>query len=303
MTHRLTVVAAALAAFVAASSAAAEEGACAGPRRTIAVDAFGAAETTGGAVAGEGMTALLTDALANDCRFVVLEREGYSALEAEQGLAGDKSRRLLSAALLVRGAVTRFEPAAAGGGVQIGNFPAGRSLGAAAGVKGQRAVVAISLRVIDAGTGQVIATSTAEGWATATEAEAGAVDLRTGAAFRSAAFRTTPIGKAAEDAVRKAVDLIALGAAGTPWSAQVVETDGAAVYVSAGADQNLRPGAVLGVWRVRKVLTDPTTGLVLETLMDRVGEVRIDSVREKVSVGAVTSGEPPVRGDTVRFEP
>lgn len=300
---RQTVVAAFLAACFLVSGAAAEEPACFGPKRTIAVGEFGAADVTNGAVAAEGMTALLTDALAHDCRFVVVEREAFSALETEQNLAPDKPKRLLGAGLLVRGAVTRFETAASGGGMQVGGFPGGRALGASAGVKGQRAIVAISLRVIDTATGQVIATSSAEGSATATEAEAGAIDLRTGASFRTNAFRATPLGKAAEDAVREAVEQIALGAAKTPWSAHVVETDGADVYVSAGADQNLKPGAVLSVWRVRKVLTDPVTGVVLETLMDRVGEVRIGTVREKVSIGVLTGGQTPVRGDVVRLEP
>jgi hypothetical protein len=58
----------------------------------------------------------------------------------------------------------------------------------------------------------------------------------------------------------------------------------------------------LHVYRRGKVLTDPDTGIVLDTLLTPVGTVRIDSVRDKVSIATLLSGDPPARGDLVRLD-
>ena len=50
------------------------------------------------------------------------------------------------------------------------------------------------------------------------------------------------------------------------------------------------------------VLTDPATGVVLEILMANVGTIQIQSANNTVSIGTVTSGEPPARGDLVKFD-
>jgi curli biogenesis system outer membrane secretion channel CsgG len=50
-----------------------------GLKKTIAVDVFQAAEAVGGSVTADGLTSMLTDALAHDGRFVVVERRGSSA--------------------------------------------------------------------------------------------------------------------------------------------------------------------------------------------------------------------------------
>jgi len=54
---------------------------------------------------------------------------------------------------------------------------------------------------------------------------------------------------------------------------------------------------VLRVRRKVKDLTDPRTGVVLETLMSDVGQIKVNAVRERTSTAAVIDGGAPARGD------
>ncbi len=203
----------------------------------------------------------------------------------------------------MRATVTKFEANAGGGGVQLGGVP-GMNLGRftpTAGLNGQHALVEISLRLIDTTTGQIIGTAKAEGKASSRKVDLGVTDQSTGATLGTSAFKTTPLGQAAQTAIDAAVEKIALGTAGTPWSAQVVEAENGSAYVSAGSNQNLGVGAVLHVFHKSKTLTDPSTGAVLEVLMDDVGSMQVQEVHEKVSVAKMLGGTA-ARGDIVKLQ-
>lgn len=282
-----------------------------GLKKTVSVDRFLATEALGGLVTADGMTALLTDALVKDGRFVVVERPGLSSVMAEQVLGqvggtdaenSAKTSQLIGASSIVRGAVTKFEPAASGGGLNLGGLPMGSFFGARAGLTSQTAVMEISLRLIDTTTGQVISTSTAQGTANSTTADATLVHSKSGAAMGGGAFQTTPIGQAGEQAIILAVEQIATGMRGVPWSALVVDSDGGTVYVNAGSERNVQAGMALNVYRKGKVFTDPATGVVLDVVMQKIGAIRIDGVREKLSTAVVVSGETPVRGNLLRLD-
>lgn len=256
-----------------------------GLRKTVAVDLFQAAEAVGGPVTAEGMTAMLTQALVEDGRFLVVE--GGGAMEASA---------------IVRGTVTKFEPAAGGGGLSLAGGSLGGLLGGRARTRSETAVIEIALRLVDAATGQVISTSRAEGRATSRTSEAGLVDDWSGASLGGEVFRATPIGQAGQDAIVKAVDRIAAAMRDVPWSALVVDAAEGGVYLNAGADRNVQPGLTLSVWRPGRTLTDPGTGEVLDVEMARIGRVRVETVRERLSIAGVVDGEPPMRGDIVKAD-
>lgn len=283
----------------------------AGPKKSVFVGNFESGEVLFGAATGEGLSAMLTDALVKDGRFIVVERAAFQDIQAEQelgqlGMATPESTvpkgRLIGASATIRGAVTQFEPRASGGRIGIGGPGLfGRSTEGMLGLSGAQAIIVINLRIIDMATGQVIATSKAEG-----RASAGgfSVDAYTagGMEIGGEAFSNTPLGKAAEQAIREAVGQIATGMEKMPWSALVVENIGGNVYVNAGADASMKEGTILHVYRKVKELTDPATGTVIDTLVDKVGTVRIQSVREKTSVAAAIDGGVPARGDILKLQ-
>lgn len=277
----LTVAAAATSVLAAPQSRAGYDGL----KKTIAVDIFRATEAVGGSVTADGMTAMLTQALVEDGRFLVVE--GGGAMEASA---------------IVRGAVTKYEAAAGGGGMSISGGPLGGLLGGRASTRNQTAVIEIALRLVDTTTGQVISTSSAEGRASSRTSEAGLVENFGGARLGGEIFRATPIGQAGQDAIVRAVDQIAAGMRNVPWSAIVVDVAANGVYLNAGADRNVQPGLSLSVWRPGRTLTDPRTGEILEVEMARIGQVQVETVRDRLSIASIIDGEPPMRGDVLRTD-
>lgn len=284
--------------------------AVAGLKKTIAVDTFGGSELTAGTVSADGLAAMLTDILINDGRFVVVERQALSSVQTEQQLGSGGSARsetaaqsggLTGASLLIKGAITKYNPNAGGAGLSVGGMPTG-VFGAGAGVRTKKTTVAISLRLIDTTTGQVIATVNADGSASGQQADAGLVNNNNGSTIGANAFRETAVGKAVQDAILKAVNQIVLNAGGVPWSGLVVENRGGLIYINAGTNQNVQPGMTFGVYRKGEPLVDPGTGLVLDMSSERLGSIRVDTVRDKFSIGQVIDGQAPARGDLLRAE-
>lgn len=273
----------------------------AGLRKTVAVDTFQTPDSIiGGQGTSEGLTSMLTDALLHDGRFVVVERDALSVITTEQQLGAQHSTtvetaaqagQLIGANLVVRGAVTKFEAQAASNSISI----------AGVGMTSGHALVAVTLRVIDTTTGQVIATAKGEGTA-ASHGATLSLNLSGGQTAALGSQHETPLGQAAEQAIDRAVAQITVGMERAPWSALVIENADGRIFINAGAQQNLQPDTVLHVYRKDHDLTDPATGLVLETLRTDVGVVKVTEVREKVSVAQSVSGGPPARGDILQLQ-
>jgi curli biogenesis system outer membrane secretion channel CsgG len=129
-----------------------------GPKKRIAVMPFEMKAGRGSAAVGRGMSDMLTDALVNSGRFIVLERETLKDVVAEQDLGRSGRVRKESAPevgaiegaqLLIRGSVVQFEPECSGGTLTV------------VGLK--QACVSIAMRIIDARTGQVLNSTTVDG--------------------------------------------------------------------------------------------------------------------------------------------
>jgi curli biogenesis system outer membrane secretion channel CsgG len=281
------------------------------PMKTVAVDQFLAAEAVGGSVTADGLTAMLIDALSRDGRFVVVERTGLASVQTEQGLGTSsaataetaaKTGQLIGASVIIRGAVIKYEAARSGGSLGVGGFGLGSLLAPQAGLKHSTATLEISLRLIDTTTGQIIVTYNAEGSAGANSAGIDLVNPKTGLSLGASAFSNTPLGQAAQDAILKCLQQIGEGMRKVPWSSTIVEAAGGKIYVSGGTDRHIAPGLVLTVVRKGKIFTDPSTGQVLDVEMDKIGTIKIDGVREKISTATLLDGQMPVRGDIVKLD-
>ena len=135
----------------------AQDEAAHGPKKRIAIMPFDMKVSRGGSV-GSGMSDMLADALVNSNRFIVLERQHVKDVMAEQdfGRSGRVKKdtapqigEIEGAQLLIRGAVTTFEPECSGGTLTV------------VGIK--QACVAINMRIIDAKTGRVLNATTVDG--------------------------------------------------------------------------------------------------------------------------------------------
>jgi curli biogenesis system outer membrane secretion channel CsgG len=129
-----------------------------GPQKRIAVTAFEFRAGEGSSQIGEGMSDMLTNALFNTGKFIVLERERLDEVMEEQDRANsDRFKKetaapkgqLEGAELLIRGSVIQFESKCRGGSIII--------------AAGSEACMAINLRIIEAKTGRVVNATTVEG--------------------------------------------------------------------------------------------------------------------------------------------
>jgi curli biogenesis system outer membrane secretion channel CsgG len=278
-----------------------------GLKKTVSVAAFEAQELVLGGATADELNALLVSALLQDGRFVVLERTAMADMQNEQALAQGgavaaggtaQPARFLTGNAIIRGTVTKFDPGAHGGSLSVGGLPflGGGGLG----LNAQTAEVAINLRVIDSTTGQILYVGTAKGHASTKSVQ---VLARSGGYdWNGGSFLKTPLGEALQDAIRRSVDQIAIGMAKMPWSALVIDCEGAKVYLTAGENQGVTEGQVFNVYRKGKVLTDPASGAVLDVILEPVGTIQVQSVRDKTSIAAVTSGTAPARGDVVKAD-
>jgi curli biogenesis system outer membrane secretion channel CsgG len=276
-----------------------------GLKKTVAVESFQAGDSTGGATTGEGLAAMLGAALAEDGRFVVVERAAFQAIQNEQLLAAGNATtvegapqrgQLLGASYIVRGTVTKYDPNHGSSGLNVGGLP----LTGALGLKKTSSYIELSLRVIDTTTGEVISVVKADGLASSHDVSVSAT-ARNGQTISSDNFKNTPIAHAAEAAIKRAIGQIETGMERAPWSALVVENADNQVVINAGSNQNLQVGTKLHVFRKGRVLTDPSTGQVLDVAFAPVGTVDVRDVREKISIASVVDGQPPARGDILRY--
>ncbi len=284
-----------------------------GPKKSISVGTFESPEMMAGGATGEGLSAMLADALVKDGRFVVLERAAMPQVQAEQQLQGTtsetaaKTGNLLGSSALVLGTVTKFNPQAGGGTVNVGGFggSSGNSwlggVGNSVGATDVTAEVEINIRLIDTSTAQIIWSGAASGTASSRGVNA-TLYTKSGMQIGGQAFLSTPLGQAAQDAIHDAVKKIRIGMKRVPWSALVIEDDNGVVYIAAGANENIQSGMTLQVYRKSKDLVDPATGAVLDTLVDSVGTVQVQTVRDKTSQCTVTSGNAPARGDILKLQ-
>jgi curli biogenesis system outer membrane secretion channel CsgG len=173
-----------------------------GPQKRIAVSAFEFRAGQGSGEIGEGMSDMLTSALFNSGRFIVLEREQLKDVTKEQDLANSSRFRkdtaapigqLEGAELLIRGAVTQFEPNCKGGSVILAS--------------GKQACMAINLRIVDAATGRVLNATTVEG--TSAENRVGIIWTRGSALpLGLGAYSKTPMEAAIRNCIETAVQHI-----------------------------------------------------------------------------------------------
>lgn len=283
-----------------------------GPKRTVAVgkfDAIGAFTAKYGEWdIGGGLAAMLTTALAESGRFVVVERANLAQVLGEQELkaggianpeTGPQLGRLTGVQLLIYASVTEFGHDEKGGGFSFGFSGARIPLGLAQ--QSTTGTVGMDIRVVDTTSGVVLETHrvresiASEGW-----------DISTGykgISIGTNQFEKTPLGQASRSAITRAVEFIAVRAEKTPWTGNVVEYDGKRLFINAGERSDMKVGDQFMIERVVKVMTDPSTGEALSVQKEELGVLRLTKVEERISSGNFTplSSKPPKRGDSAQL--
>jgi curli biogenesis system outer membrane secretion channel CsgG len=276
-----------------------------GPKKTIGVSTF---ENKAGGWAqwdlGNGMAEMLTTALIASGRFTVVERPEIQKVITEQDFgasgrtAGGEAAqfgKILKAQIMISGAVTEFE---ANGGGQGGGFSV---KGFTIGGNRASAKVGVNIRLYDTTTGQILDSQHCEGLAEEGGLSFSYSDSNFG--MGGSSFNKTPLGRACQDAINKAVFFIVARMQNVPWYGRIVDVkEDGKVFINAGINAGMAPGDVLSVFRAGEALVDPETGLDLGSELTKIGQVQILQTQDKFSVATTTAGGGFQRGDTLKFE-
>lgn len=251
------------------------------------------------------LTEALTTSLAGTGKFVVLERAALAQVQQEQDLgasgrvntetAADKGK-LMGAQMLITGDITDFTYNRSAIGGKLTNLIKGLD----AGVERVSASVSIDLRLIDAVTGEVIASIKGEG----SSAQQGVTAHLTKdeKKYDGSVALSTPLGKASREAIEKSIDGIIHNIPKLRWSARVIDFRDGVVYVNAGTGLGMVKGMSLEVFDPQPVLIDPDTGRNLGSPEKLIGEIVIDAVDQQYSTATVVSGSGFKRNQVVRFK-
>ena len=214
---------------------------------------------------GQRITEMLTTALVQSNRFIVVERAGIDDTRSEiavgQELGNEQTRvnkgNVIGAQVLVRAAVTEFvdNGSKQSGGISLGGVRLG-------GGKKESKVV-VDVRMYDAATSVVLCSEKAEGKSTE---KGGAIALSLGSlGLAGAKSNNDPIELATRNALEKAVLIIIDKMESVPWEGKVadVEENGnkSTLTINRGSKDGLKAGDTLKIYKAGKEYTDPDTGI------------------------------------------
>ncbi|HSL16324.1 MAG TPA: CsgG/HfaB family protein [Methylomirabilota bacterium] len=242
---------------------------------------------------GDAWGTVLTDMLNQTGSFIVLgetdmraaaldEQDFASSGRTAGGAKAPVTGQMTPAQLLVKGAITHVQDttAAGGGGVRIKGFNIGG--------KGGKGEINATIYVVDSTTGMVLASTNVVGESKRKGANLGYSTGSWGAAFGGE--KNDNVGLAVQDACAQAVDFLKAQLPNIAWTGSVVMVKDGKVYVNRGSREGVGVGRQFVVGEV-EVLRDPDTGEVLDEDMTEIAALRVDEVKEKLSICSVTSGD------------
>ncbi len=242
-----------------------------------------------------GMADLLVARLMDTHKVTVLERQHLKDVLEElerqdtehfrpEGRA--QRGRLKNAQFLMRGTISDFTVIEEGSGGFWSSFL--RIFG-----RGSRARVALTVKVYDIENGEVLAAVQSDG--TVSSGGGGAEVTYKQVTFGGDSFFRTPLGKATERALDRAVRSILNVLPIDYWAPRVAEStdlrDGTLVVVNGGENAGVKVGDEFFVRDLPRIVTDPVTGNVIERPAgDIVGRVRVTEVLPKSSHAKILQG-------------
>jgi curli biogenesis system outer membrane secretion channel CsgG len=269
---------------------------------------------------GKGIADLVIDRLINDGTYRVIERRQLDKIIQEQNFSNSdradassaaKIGRLLGVDSIITGDITQF-------GRDDHNTNVGSVLNrwdkfgvGKVGVRNSKAVVAITARLVDVNTGEILASVGGRG-----ESKRSGTNLLGGGGdwagsgtgsldMGSSNFSQTILGEAVTSAVAQLAAQLDQNADRLPRqtvaiSGLVADASGDTLVMNIGTRAGIHVGDKLAVTRVGRVIKDPVTGKVLRTIEEPLGQVVIANADEQSAEGRFTGTGKPQVGDTVK---
>ena len=242
---------------------------------------------------GSGWGLIMTDILNQTGKFIVLaetDMRQEAMREQDLGASGRTAQGAITpgvgnmtpAQILVKGAITHVQnnTSGGGGGVSIG----GISLGGAS----SNSQVNVTMYMVHTSTGQILATKSVIGKANKSGGAIGYSGNGWGAG--AGGFKSDNLGKAVENAVQQGVQWMIEQLPKITWRGNVILLREGKVYINRGTREGVSEGMNFVVGQA-EALRDPSTGEVLDVSFTPVANITVDSVKEKIAIASVSSGD------------
>jgi curli biogenesis system outer membrane secretion channel CsgG len=297
-------------------------------KRVIAIDEFdfGSVRTAVAAIfgtqvdIGKGILALLTKRLAEDGKYRIVERKNLQKVLSEQDLGASnrvkqgtnaKIGKVVGADAILMGTITVFGQDTRSNGVNTGAVTRGRLGGVLGNVnvgkRSDKAIVEISYRLVDAESSEVIAVGEARGESKRNSSGVGLAGYgngnggNVGVNMSSSNFQETIIGEATVDCINKLAGIAnskeqSIASKSSEVEAKIAEISGTKIYLAAGSNDGVQQCDRFEVSRVIKEIKDPSTGEVLDLQTEKVGELMVMEVRDKISIAYFNGSSAPKVG-------
>ena len=273
---------------------------------------------------GKGISDLLVQKLVNDGDYSVIERAMLDKILAEQNFSNSdradsnsaaKIGRILGVDAIITGSITQFgrdDKHTNIGGGGFGGITGRYGIGGV-GKSESKAVVAVTARLIDVNTAEILAAVTGTG-----ESKRGSTSLlgAGGSAWNgggggldmgSSNFGNTILGEAVHQAVDSLGAQLDAKASALPThkvvvSGVVADVAGGTLVLNVGSRSGLKVGDILDISRPIKTVKDPTTGKVLRTIADKIGTATVTDVDEGSATASFTGSGAAKVGDEVKTQ-
>jgi curli biogenesis system outer membrane secretion channel CsgG len=272
---------------------------------------------------GKGISDLLVQKLVEDAKFSVIERSALDKVLAEQNFSNSdradattaaKIGRVLGVDAIIMGTITQFgrdDKSTTVGGAGAASSALTRGFGLGGLKKSQsKAVVAVTARLVDTSTGEILSAVTGNGESTRSGTSllsAGGSGSGSGASsydMTSTNFANTILGEAVHQAVNSLAEHLDANAATLPThkvelSGLVADVSGSTVILNIGTKAGVKVGDALDVQRPKRTIKDPATGKVIKTIADKVGTVTVTEADADSATATFAGSAPAKVGDAV----
>jgi curli biogenesis system outer membrane secretion channel CsgG len=269
---------------------------------------------------GKGISDMLVDKLLKDGKYRLIERSALDKILSEQNFSNSdradsntaaKIGKVLGVDAIIIGSITQFgrddqHTNVGGGGYGLGKFGLG-----GVGVGKAKAVVAITARVINVSTGEILASVQGTGESTRSSTSllgggggwsgggGGALDMG------SSNFANTILGEATHKAVDDVGAKLDDEAEKIPErvltiSGLVADATGNTLILNVGRKAGVKVGDKLSVTRQVRVVKDPATGKVIKSVEDKVGDATVTEVDDDSATATFSGAGPAKVGDVVK---
>ncbi|HUI53015.1 MAG TPA: CsgG/HfaB family protein [Terriglobales bacterium] len=305
--------------------------ASAGPKKRVAVMNFdyGTVRTTVAQIfgsdqdVGKGISDMLVEKLVNGGQYSVIERNALDKILKEQNFSNSdradastaaKIGAVLGVDAIIIGSITQFgrddqHTNVGGGGYGLGKFGLG-----GVGTSKSKAVVAVSARIINTSTAEIMVAVTGKGESTRSDTKligggggwsgggGGGLDMG------SSNFANTILGEAVRQAVDNTAEQLNAGASKVVATKMAVnglvaDVSGNTLIINVGKKAGVHVGDTLEISRQVRVVKDPTSGKVIKAVTDKIGSATVTDVDDDSSTATFNGAGAPKVGDVAKSSP